>query len=98
MMRAYFVGAAPCFSRGRRFCTAASIPLAAFARQGVADANGQSFESDIQRITHRLPRAMSCSLKWMLLLAALSGAFAVDARADKSTVCTITVNSPDEKE
>lgn len=41
---------------------------------------------------------MSASLKWMPLLALLTMAWAVDALADKSTVCTITVNSPDEKD
>src|SRR6185295_11677388 len=43
-------------------------------------------------------RSMSASLKWMPLLALLTLVWAIDAMADKSTVCTITVNSPDEKE
>ncbi|HEV2041153.1 MAG TPA: hypothetical protein VGT81_14120 [Casimicrobiaceae bacterium] len=41
---------------------------------------------------------MSGSLKLLLLTALLAAAWAHDVRADKKTVCTITVNSPDEKE
>src|SRR5438105_14361213 len=41
---------------------------------------------------------MSVSAKFVLLTALLVALCAHDARADKKTVCTITVNSPDEKE
>ena len=41
---------------------------------------------------------MSVSTKFFLLVALLTVAWTHDARADKKTVCTITVNSPDEKE
>src|ERR1700693_2698475 len=41
---------------------------------------------------------MSASTKFVLLAAMLVAIWAHDARADKKTVCTITVNSPDEKE
>ena len=41
---------------------------------------------------------MSASTKFFLLAALLTVAWTHDARADKKTVCTITVNSPDEKE
>jgi hypothetical protein len=41
---------------------------------------------------------MSASTKLVLLAAFLVAVWAHDARADKKTVCTITVNSPDEKE
>jgi len=41
---------------------------------------------------------MSASLKLALLAALLVTAWTHDVRADKKTVCTITVNSPDEKE
>src|SRR6266704_3151273 len=41
---------------------------------------------------------MSVSAKFVLLAALLIALWAHDARADKKTVCTITVNSPDEKE
>ena len=41
---------------------------------------------------------MPLSAKWVLLAAVLLVSQAFDARADKKTVCTITVNSPDEKE
>jgi hypothetical protein len=41
---------------------------------------------------------MSASLKLTLLAALLVAAWTHDVRADKRTVCTITVNSPDEKE
>jgi hypothetical protein len=41
---------------------------------------------------------MSASLKLALLAALLVAAWTHDVRADKKTVCTITVNSPDEKE
>ena len=41
---------------------------------------------------------MSASLKLALLAALLVVAWTHDVRADKKTVCTITVNSPDEKE
>jgi len=41
---------------------------------------------------------MSGSAKLVLLAALLGAAWAHDVRADKKTVCTITVNSPDEKE
>jgi hypothetical protein len=41
---------------------------------------------------------MSASLKFALLAALLVAAWTHDVRADKKTVCTITVNSPDEKE
>src|SRR2546425_12612373 len=41
---------------------------------------------------------MSASVKLALLAALLFVAWTYDARADKKTVCTITVNSPDEKE
>jgi hypothetical protein len=36
--------------------------------------------------------------KFVLLALVLAGTFALDARADKRTVCTITVNSSDERE
>jgi hypothetical protein len=41
---------------------------------------------------------MPVSTKFVLLAALLVAAWAHDVRADKKTVCTITVNSPDEKE
>src|SRR6266478_2087370 len=41
---------------------------------------------------------MSASLKLALLATLLVAAWTHDVRADKKTVCTITVNSPDEKE
>ena len=41
---------------------------------------------------------MSASAKAALLAALLFSLLACDVRADKKTVCTITVNSPDEKE
>jgi hypothetical protein len=41
---------------------------------------------------------MAGSTKLVLLAAFLVAVWAHDARADKKTVCTITVNSPDEKE
>ena len=41
---------------------------------------------------------MSASLKLALLAALLVAAWTHEVRADKKTVCTITVNSPDEKE
>ena len=41
---------------------------------------------------------MSASVKLALLAALLVAAWTYDVRADKKTVCTITVNSPDEKE
>ncbi len=41
---------------------------------------------------------MPASTKFVLLAALLSAIWTHDARADKKTVCTITVNSPDEKE
>jgi hypothetical protein len=41
---------------------------------------------------------MPASAKLVLLAAFLGAVWAHDARADKKTVCTITVNSPDEKE
>jgi hypothetical protein len=41
---------------------------------------------------------MSAATKFVLLTALVIGIWAHDARADKKTVCTITVNSPDEKE
>ena len=41
---------------------------------------------------------MSASTKFVLLAVLLSAVWAHDARADQKTVCTITVNSPDEKE
>jgi hypothetical protein len=41
---------------------------------------------------------MPASTKFALLAALLVAAWAHDVRADKKTVCTITVNSPDEKE
>ena len=41
---------------------------------------------------------MPGSMKFVLLTALLAAAWAHDVRADKKTVCTITVNSPDEKE
>ena len=41
---------------------------------------------------------MSASLKLALLAALLVAPWTNDVRADKKTVCTITVNSPDEKE
>src|ERR1700687_569939 len=40
----------------------------------------------------------SASTKFVLLASFLVALWAHDARADKKTVCTITVNSPDEKE
>src|SRR6202165_1588869 len=40
----------------------------------------------------------SASTKFVLLASLLVALWAHDARADKKTVCTITVNSPDEKE
>ena len=41
---------------------------------------------------------MPGSIKFVLLTALLAAAWAHDVRADKKTVCTITVNSSDEKE
>src|SRR6266508_4366124 len=41
---------------------------------------------------------MSASLKFALLAALLVAAWTHEVRADKKTVCTITVNSSDEKE
>jgi hypothetical protein len=41
---------------------------------------------------------MPGSMKFVLLTALLAAAWAHDVRADKKTVCTITVNSPDEKD
>ena len=41
---------------------------------------------------------MPAYIKLVLLAAVLAAVCAPDARADKKTVCTITVNSPDEKE
>src|SRR5216683_649930 len=41
---------------------------------------------------------MAVSTKYVLLAAMLAAIWAHDARADKKTVCTITVNSPDERE
>ena len=41
---------------------------------------------------------MPVSTKFVLLAALLVAGWAHDVRADKKTVCTITVNSPDEKE
>jgi hypothetical protein len=41
---------------------------------------------------------MPVSTKFVLLAALLVATWAHDVRADKKTVCTITVNSPDEKE
>jgi hypothetical protein len=41
---------------------------------------------------------MPVSTKFVLLAALLAVAWTHDVRADKKTVCTITVNSPDEKE
>src|SRR6266568_7655235 len=41
---------------------------------------------------------MSASTKFIFLIALLGALCGFEARADKSTVCTITVNSPDEKE
>src|ERR1700720_4218428 len=41
---------------------------------------------------------MPAFTKLFLLTAFLAAAWAHDARADKKTVCTITVNSPEEKE
>src|SRR5437867_5562272 len=41
---------------------------------------------------------MSTSTKFIFLIALLGAVWGFEARADKSTVCTITVNSPDEKE
>ena len=41
---------------------------------------------------------MSGSIKFVLLTALLAAAWAHDVRADKKTVCTITVNSSDEKD
>jgi hypothetical protein len=41
---------------------------------------------------------MSAATKVVLLAALLTASWVHDARADKKTVCTITVNSPDEKE
>jgi hypothetical protein len=45
-----------------------------------------------------MPRSLSTSAKFALLTALLVGVCTLDARADKKTVCTITVNSADEKE
>src|SRR6202171_172856 len=42
--------------------------------------------------------SMSGSMKLLLLTALLAAAWAHDVRADKKTVCTITVNSSDEKD
>jgi hypothetical protein len=41
---------------------------------------------------------MSLPSKWLFALALLSLGLGFNAHAQKSTVCTITVNSPDEKE
>src|SRR6266567_9058378 len=41
---------------------------------------------------------MRASTKFLLLTALLAAAWGHDANADKKTVCSITVNSPDEKE
>ena len=41
---------------------------------------------------------MSRSTKFLFLAALVAAAVAHDACAEKKTVCTITVNSPDEKE
>src|ERR1700694_3349182 len=41
---------------------------------------------------------MPTSKKFFFLTALLAAVWAHEARADKKTVCTITVNSPDEKE
>src|SRR6266566_151736 len=41
---------------------------------------------------------MSTFIKFFFLTALLAGVCAHDANADKKTVCSITVNSPDEKE
>src|SRR6202521_4232441 len=41
---------------------------------------------------------MPTSTKFLLLTALLAAVWAHDADADKKTVCSITVNSPDEKE
>jgi hypothetical protein len=41
---------------------------------------------------------MPTSIKFLLLTALLAAVWAHDANADKKTVCSITVNSPDEKE
>ena len=41
---------------------------------------------------------MPTSTKLLLLTALLAAVWAHDANADKKTVCSITVNSPDEKE
>jgi hypothetical protein len=41
---------------------------------------------------------MPASTKFVLLAVLLTGVWVHDARAEKKTVCTITVNSPDEKE
>src|ERR1700693_3676634 len=41
---------------------------------------------------------MPTSIKFLLLTALLAAVWAHDAIADKKTVCSITVNSPDEKE
>lgn len=41
---------------------------------------------------------MSASVRFVLLTALLAAAWAHDVRADKKTVCTITVNSSDEKD
>jgi hypothetical protein len=44
------------------------------------------------------PRAMSISAKVVVLTAALAAVWALEVQAEKKTVCTITVNSADEKE
>src|SRR5437867_4083352 len=41
---------------------------------------------------------MATSTKFAFLIALLAAVFGLEVRADKSTVCTITVNSSDEKE
>ncbi|MEP6657657.1 MAG: hypothetical protein ABJC33_10510 [Betaproteobacteria bacterium] len=45
-----------------------------------------------------VPTALTAFPKLLLLAALLAGTWTPDARADKKTVCSITVNSPDERE
>ena len=45
-----------------------------------------------------VPTALTTFPKLLLLAALLAGTWTHDARADKKTVCSITVNSPDERE
>ena len=45
-----------------------------------------------------VPTALTAFPKLLLLAALLAGTWTHDARADKKTVCSITVNSPDERE